>query len=103
MLRSIPPLSLIVQWLKHIDINNFNDFHTFTASSFPFEKFNDVIQQAEPYYYPCKATKYLKGNMTIKKAITILRQLLNPYGYTIITRERTINNSKCYDYYLFFN
>lgn len=98
--RSLPDKELVAEWLSRLQILNFADFHTFTERSFPFEAFNSILLEIEPYYFPCKARTYLYRDMTMKHAMTVLRQLVRPYGYTFLTHERLINGQKCYEYYL---
>lgn len=98
--RSIPDKDQVIEWLQRIQIKDFADFHTFTERTFPFENFNGILLELEPYYYPCKARAYLHRDMNMKRAMTVLRQIVRPYGYTFLTHERLINGQKCYEYYL---
>jgi hypothetical protein len=98
--REIPVKAVILEWLQRIQIRDFSDFHTFTERSFPFEAFNSVLLEVEPYYFPCKARLYLHRDMTMKRVLTVLRQIVRPFGYTFMTHERLINGQKCYEYYL---
>ena len=98
--RSIPDKEQVVEWLQRIQIHDFTDFHTFTERTFPFEDFNGILLELEEYYYPCKARTYLHRDMNMKRAMTVLRQLVRPHGYTFLTHERLINGQKCYEYYL---
>ena len=47
----------------------------------------------EEYYLPCKARLYL-DDMTEKKSITILRQVLRLFKYHITSKERNMNTKK---------
>lgn len=100
LFREVPPREIVVEWLNLIQINGFDDSHTFTERSFPFDAFNCILMQAEPYYYPCKARIYLHRDMTMKRAMTVLRQLVKPFGYTFLTHERLSAGKKYNEYYL---
>ena len=98
--RSVPDKEIVANWLARLHILNFSDFHTFTERSFPFEAFNGILLEVETYYFPCKARTYLYRDMTMKRVMTVLRQLVRPHGHTFLTHERLINGQKCYEYYL---
>jgi hypothetical protein len=53
----------------------------------------------EEYYLPCKFKLYLE-DISEKKAITVLRQVLRLFDYHIASRERNINNKKIIFYTL---
>lgn len=99
-LREIPSYEQVIEWLNRIHINGFNDSHAFNEHTFPFEEFGRILLEIEPYYYPCKALNYLYGPMTIKRTVTVLRQLVRPYGYTLMTHERLLSGHKFNEYYL---
>jgi hypothetical protein len=47
----------------------------------------------EPYYIPCKARQFLEYTDK-KRWITILRQIVEPHGWELVTKETTRNNKK---------
>lgn len=98
--REIPTKEQIIEWLQRVQIRDFSDFHTFTEQTFSFDNFNSILLELDAYYYPCKARIYLHRSMNMKRAMTVLRQLVRPQGYTFLTHERLINGQKCYEYYL---
>jgi hypothetical protein len=49
--------------------------------------------ELEPFYLPCKAKVYLY-DLTEKKCITVLKQVLRLHGYFLVSKERNINNKK---------
>ena len=53
----------------------------------------------EEYYLPCKARTYL-NDINEKNIITILRQLIRIYGYSIVSREKYIKGNKFIIYQL---
>ena len=57
------------------------------------EKINDFIPELKKYYLKCKHKKYLE-DLNEKKIITIFRQILRPYNYTITAYEKYNNGEK---------
>ena len=53
----------------------------------------------EEYYLPCKKKVYL-DNLTLKKCITILRQLVKLYDYILKSNEKYIKGEKIIIYYI---
>ena len=56
-------------------------------------KFTVIKDKLENYYLPCKKKNYL-DKITIKKFITILRQLLKLYNYKLQTYDKYNNGIK---------
>lgn len=103
LFKMIPQRSLCLRILKTFGINDFNDSHNFSRSD--LEQINcvdnllllkDTLQE---YYLPCKARTYL-NDLNTKNAITILRQIVKLYGYTINSREKYIKGHKFIIYQL---
>jgi hypothetical protein len=57
------------------------------------EKIRELVPQLRDYYLPCKARVYLE-NITEKKAITILKQMLRLHAHTLMSRERNARHRK---------
>ena len=98
--REIPPESSVLEWLAKLQIHGFRDTHSLTEKSFLFDGFNEILLEIEPYYYPCKAKIYLHREINMKRAITVLRQIVKPFGYTFLTHERLVAGEKYNEYYL---
>ena len=88
-------------FLYGIDLTNIEKKNTFTKMELielQIENYFEMIQNLLTHYYlPCKNKKYLEC-INIKKCITILRQLLKLYNYSLISSEH-YNNSKKYIVY----
>jgi len=98
-----PSYEILVKicFLYDIDLNNLEKKNTFTKLELIelqidnyFEMFKNLLSE---YYLPCKSKKYLEC-IDIKKSITILRQLLKLYNFSLLSSER-YNNSKKYIIY----
>ena len=87
--------------LFNIDIKNLDKKYSFTKKELiedNFEThFDTIIKLLDCYYLPCKKKIYL-DNITIQKSITLLRQLLKLYNYSLKSEEH-YNNSKKYIMY----
>jgi len=57
------------------------------------EKFIEIIPDLKKIYLKCKHEKYLE-NLNEKKIVTIIRQLIRPYNYSIKTKEKYDNGKK---------
>ena len=62
-------------------------------------KFILIKEKLDNYYLPCKKKIYL-DNLTIKKFITILRQLLKLYNFKLQTFDKYNNGNKYIIYYI---
>ena len=99
--REIPSKTEVEEWLALIQIHGLSDSHSITEEAFSWEGFNQILLKAEPYYFPCKAKKFLyKHDMEMKNAITVLRQIVRPHGFTFRTHERVAHRKKYYEYFL---
>lgn len=68
------------------------DYHT-------VDRLNNIHSEISSYYIPCKAKLYLM-DMTEKKAITMLKQILRLYGFSLLSREKNNKNKKVIYYQL---
>lgn len=79
------------------DIKNLNDTHMFSKKDLEKLKTSEKINLLKPllmeYYMKCKVNMYLE-NITVKKSITILKQFLRLYGYTLESIEKNIHSKK---------
>lgn len=93
-----PSKEILKEILQYININIDNiDNKSFSIKDL-YEnkieaKFVLIKEKLGPYYLPCKRNVYLE-NLTIKKFITILRQLLKLYNYKLQSHDKYINGNK---------
>lgn len=65
------------------------------------QRLEELTPILREYYLPCKAKVYLENdNMTEKRAITILKQVLRLHGYHLYSKEKNVNNRKIIFYQL---
>ena len=62
-------------------------------------RIEELIPILDEYYMPCKSKVYLE-NLTEKRVITILKQILRIHGYFLASSERNFNNRKVIFYRL---
>jgi hypothetical protein len=70
------------------------DLRWFTKEELSLKDYEEWLTQLEPYYLPCKATRFLHGEMDHAKLITIFRHILRPHGYDLHVQERLYKESK---------
>ena len=102
--KEIPPLNIVINILNlFIVFNGEKKHYEFTKRILMekkvLEKMNAFIPELRKYYLKCKQSKYLE-NLTIKKFITLLRQILKPHDYIIQSNEKYCNNEKFTLYYI---
>ncbi len=94
LFRECIPREVINEVLVFLKFNNIEDTRVFTMKDLKPAEFDPALLILEPYYIPCKARKYLYGEMTAHRIVTILRQILRTQGYGLISQERTISGKK---------
>tara|TARA_B110000495_G_C22600886_1_gene359378 strand:+ start:232 stop:618 length:387 start_codon:yes stop_codon:yes gene_type:complete len=103
LFKTKPTIDIIIKICSFfgIDLNNIDKKNSFTKKELEDinlqDNFNEIKLLLTHFYLPCKTKIYLE-NITIKKCITILRQILKLYNYTVISCEH-YNNSKKYIVY----
>lgn len=89
--------------LECFDLKGLNDARMFSKKELEqrrtLEKLAELKPVLQEYYLKCKANLYLE-NMTVKKALTVLKQVIRLYGYTLESTEKNINNKKLIYYKL---
>jgi hypothetical protein len=104
LFRKLPPKKLALKLLNAFGLEGFDDYNNFSRKDIEalgtvniIER--DIKHELLKYYLPCKAGTYL-SNITVKNSITILRQILKVYNYTISSREKYIKGDKFIIYQL---
>jgi len=94
-----PPFALVQEILFPLINKNLNDYthYEFTIKSLInkniLDKTNKYIPELKKYYLKCKHNKYLE-NLTEKKIITLFRQILKPYDFSINSIEKYHDGEK---------
>jgi hypothetical protein len=57
------------------------------------ERLQTLVPELSQYYMPCKARTYLH-ELSGKKCITVLKQIIRLHGITLISRERNVQGRK---------
>lgn len=102
MFRQRPPLEIVEQVLRCSKLNGLDDKRWFSKEDLPLDNLDQWLPLLEPYYLPCKAERYLHGDFTQGKLITILRHMLKAHEIELKTQERVINGKKTTLYQVFF-
>ena len=102
MFREKPPLELLEQILRSCKMNGLDDKRWFSKEDLPLDNLDQWLPLLEPYYIPCKAARYLHGDMNQAKMITVLRHLLKAHEIEIKTQERVVHGKKITLYQILF-
>ena len=103
-----PAFETIIQicFYYGIDLNNLEKKNTFTKKELIDlnlkEKYTKITNLLDIYYLECKKQIYFE-NMNDKKCITILRQILRLYNYSIKSYEKYCNSKKYIIYTIIYN
>ena len=87
-------MELIEQILRCCKFNGLDDKRWFSKDDIPLERMEEWLPLLEPYYLPCKAERYLHGDVSQGKLITIFRHMLKAHAIEMKTQERVINGKK---------
>lgn len=97
LFKNSPDLKITIQLLNLFGIQDMNDNHSFTRNNLidlkTVDKINEIINELDKYYLPCKSKKYLY-DLNEKKCITILRQFLKIHNYTLNSKEKYVQGKK---------
>lgn len=103
LFKKKPQKELVEKVLNIFGLSNFDDTKNFTKKDLEnIDTLNNILSikdLLEEYYLPCKKKVYL-DNLTLKKCITILRQLVKLYDYTLKSNEKYIKGEKIIIYYI---
>ena len=97
LFKELPSEELCLKVMSFFNLSDFNDGREFTRKNLEIfktvEKMEEIKSEIISYYLNCKVEKFFKV-LDEKKAITILRQLIRPYGYKIKSREKYFEGKK---------
>ena len=103
LFRSTPPRSLCLEVVQCFGLTGFDDSRNFSRKDLlnfdTIKKLNKLKSKLLDYYLPCKARTYLT-ELNTKNVITLLRQLVRLYGFSISSREKYIKGDKFIIYQL---
>lgn len=103
LFRKKPTKEFIMKVSSFYNIKEFKESQKFTLSNLEtiktVEKLNNIIPEIKEYYINCKAKKYLE-NLDLKRAVTILRQLLKSINYNLVSKEKYSNGRKFLEYHV---
>ena len=101
-----PDMQIIQSILETFGLDNLEDDRFFTKEHMKeiktVENLTLLKEKLNEYYLPCKSKIYLK-DLTEKKCITILRQLLKLYNYSLNSTEKYCNSTKYIVYSIIYN
>lgn len=101
MFRSPPPRETVETVLRCLKLSGLSDKRWFSKEDLPLETLEEWLPLVEPYYLPCKAQRYLYGEMTKARILTVLRHLLKASSVELKVQERLVNGHKTTLYQVF--
>ena len=97
LFQEIPELEFVLKIINCFNLKDLNDKNKFTKKDLvdfkTKEKIEDLLPELVIYYLPCKYEMFL-NNLNIQKCITILRQMLRIFNYSLTKKENVINKKK---------
>lgn len=103
LFRQVPPRDICQKVLESFGIKDLDDTINFSRKDLEAVQCVEKMERLRPllvkYYLPCKARTYL-NDLNEKNVITILRQIVRLYGYSISSREKYIKGDKFIIYQL---
>ena len=97
LFKKKPSQVMIIEFLNLLNILSFDDARYFSKkdieNSTIISEFHKKSKMFEEFYLPCKFKIYFT-DIDVSKVITILRQCLKLYNYTIKSTEKMVKNSK---------
>jgi hypothetical protein len=103
MFRKAPPIDLLETILRLLKVSSLEEKHWFSKDDISLESLDEWLPLLEPYYLPCKAERYIGGEMTQARVITILRHILKTHQIPLNIQERVVNGKKTTLYQIFYN
>lgn len=96
-------VDMLCKLLACFELKGLHDMQMFSKNELVQRKTAEKMLALKPelqtYYLRCKAQIYL-DNITLKKSITVLKQVLRLYDYYLVSHEKNINNKKVIFYQL---
>ena len=94
LFREKPPIDIVNQVLRGMGFDHgLTDSRTFTRECLDDMRTDEWISLLEPYYYPCKARRFL-DYCTKDNFITIIRHIIRINNFDLRTQERVIGGVK---------
>jgi len=94
LFRKEPPAELVGTILRASGLLGVEDLRWFTKDELVTTGSEEWLTLLEPYYLPCKATRFLHGDLNGSRLITVFRHILRPHGYDIHVQERLYKEHK---------
>jgi hypothetical protein len=94
MFRKVPPLEILDQVLRSLKIGSLTEKRWFSKEELTLETLDEWMPLIEPFYLPCKAERYLQGEMTPSRIITVVRHMLKAHKIELKVQERMVNGHK---------
>ena len=103
LFKQIPTKEYVTKIMNMFGIKDYDENIYYTREQFSknniIENLNIEEDELLKYYFDCKAKIYLNLD-SVKKCITVLRQLLKIYDYKLQSKEKYLNKRKILVYHI---
>lgn len=92
LFRNEPPTNLINKILNSFGVNGITDrreFSKFTITDESIKKMQPYLEELKTFYINSKRDTYF-DNLTCKKIITIIKQVVKPHKFKLVSKEKFI-------------
>lgn len=103
MFRKVPAIDIVEQVLRSLKLGSLTDKRWFSKDDLSLDSLEEWVPLVEPYYLPCKAERYLRGQLNASRVITVLRHLLKANSVGFNVQERMVNGHKTTLYQVFYD
>lgn len=103
MFRKAPPIEIVDQVLRSLKIGCVQEKRWFSKDEICIDTLDEWMPVLEPFYLPCKADRYLRGEMTRSRIITVVRHMLKANNIELKVQERMVNGHKTTLYQVFYD
>ena len=97
LFKVLPSIDIINELLEIFGLKGLNDEHHFSREDLKktdvVYKINLIKDKLSSFYLPCKSRLYL-NDLNEKNVITILKQFIKIYNYSILSREKHMRKKK---------
>ena len=105
LFKIIPDMQIITLLLESFGLDSLEDTRFFTKTHMKeiqtVEKITNIRDKLNEYYIPCKSKQYLYG-INEKRVLTILRQFIRIFNYSLYSKDKSSKGKKETHYCLMY-
>ena len=98
LFKNLPDDTIMNKLLLAFGLTSLKDTNHFSRRDLEalgtVQAIENMKTELEKYYLPCKSKTYLNNELNTKNIVTILRQFVKIYGYSIQSQEKYVKGDK---------